>query len=262
MAAPLVYAGHGWIIKDRGIDAYKGVDVRGKIVIVGGASLPQGVRFADLRGGRLGEDIQSPETYAARNGARAILRLPSPRALAAWTDQQGAAERSSGGGGSYRVARFAEAAPVSVNRPGGATPLPVLTPSPRMLEALFAGEKESLASVLDRGQTGAPGPAWDLAAGKTLDIAVRVRQQTTTTQNVVAVLEGSDPVLKNEYVALGAHYDHLGRAEDGGSAGEDRIYNGADDDGSGPWRAGHRRGARAARRPAPQTFPALRVARR
>lgn len=44
--------------------------------------------------------------------------------------------------------------------------------------------------------------------------------------NVVAVLEGNDPVLKDQYIVLGAHYDHLG-VKDG------KIYNGADDNASG-----------------------------
>src|SRR5262249_52964470 len=41
---------------------------------------------------------------------------------------------------------------------------------------------------------------------------------------------GSDPALKNEYVAIGAHYDHVGV---GRPVNGDAIYNGADDDGSG-----------------------------
>jgi Zn-dependent M28 family amino/carboxypeptidase len=45
----------------------------------------------------------------------------------------------------------------------------------------------------------------------------------------VAIYEGADPALKSEYVAIGAHYDHVGL----GPAGSDRIFNGADDDGSG-----------------------------
>jgi Zn-dependent M28 family amino/carboxypeptidase len=52
---------------------------------------------------------------------------------------------------------------------------------------------------------------------------------TVVGRNVVAIIPGSDPKLKNEYVAFGAHIDHLGMAADG----TDRIYNGADDDGSG-----------------------------
>ncbi|MCH8171200.1 MAG: M20/M25/M40 family metallo-hydrolase [Bacteroidetes bacterium] len=43
---------------------------------------------------------------------------------------------------------------------------------------------------------------------------------------MVGIIEGNDPILKNEYVAIGAHYDHLGVIDD-------KVYNGADDDGSG-----------------------------
>ena len=45
-------------------------------------------------------------------------------------------------------------------------------------------------------------------------------------RNVVAVLEGNDPVMKNQYIVIGAHYDHVG-VKDG------KIYNGADDNASG-----------------------------
>jgi len=45
-------------------------------------------------------------------------------------------------------------------------------------------------------------------------------------RNVVAVLEGNDPVLKDQYIVIGAHYDHLG-VKNG------KIYNGADDNASG-----------------------------
>ncbi len=48
--------------------------------------------------------------------------------------------------------------------------------------------------------------------------------------NVVAVLPGSDPVLRNEYVVLSAHYDHVGI---GTPMNGDSIYNGADDNASG-----------------------------
>jgi hypothetical protein len=49
-------------------------------------------------------------------------------------------------------------------------------------------------------------------------------------RNVVGLLRGSDPVLKDSYVFVTAHYDHLGMKADGDG---DRIYNGANDDGSG-----------------------------
>ena len=48
-------------------------------------------------------------------------------------------------------------------------------------------------------------------------------------RNVAGILRGSDPQLRDTYVMLSSHYDHLGLA----ATGEDRIYNGANDDGSG-----------------------------
>jgi Zn-dependent M28 family amino/carboxypeptidase len=48
-------------------------------------------------------------------------------------------------------------------------------------------------------------------------------------ENVVAYIEGSDPVLKDEIVVISSHYDHIGLT----TSGEDRVNNGADDDGSG-----------------------------
>jgi len=51
-----------------------------------------------------------------------------------------------------------------------------------------------------------------------------------TAPNVVGILEGSDPVLKNEYIVLSAHMDHVGI---GAPVNGDSIYNGADDDASG-----------------------------
>jgi Zn-dependent M28 family amino/carboxypeptidase len=60
--------------------------------------------------------------------------------------------------------------------------------------------------------------------------------QRASTANVVAVIPGNDPVLKNEYIVLGAHYDHLGMGGPGsGSRRPDTIavHNGADDNASG-----------------------------
>ncbi len=54
-------------------------------------------------------------------------------------------------------------------------------------------------------------------------------------RNVIAVLEGSDPELKKEFVIVGAHYDHLGMGQFGSTAADKRptIHNGADDNASG-----------------------------
>lgn len=54
--------------------------------------------------------------------------------------------------------------------------------------------------------------------------------QTAQVRNVTAVLKGSDPNLANTYILVSAHYDHLGMKTEGDG---DRIFNGANDDGSG-----------------------------
>jgi Zn-dependent M28 family amino/carboxypeptidase len=58
----------------------------------------------------------------------------------------------------------------------------------------------------------------------------RQGQTARTAPNVVGVLEGSDPELRNEYIVLSAHMDHVGI---GAPVNGDSIYNGADDDASG-----------------------------
>jgi hypothetical protein len=69
------------------------------------------------------------------------------------------------------------------------------------------------------------------ATGATLDLHLApASARPVKLRNVAALLRGSDPVLKNTYVVLSAHYDHLGMRAD--MAG-DHIYNGANDDGSG-----------------------------
>lgn len=63
-----------------------------------------------------------------------------------------------------------------------------------------------------------------------------VIQKTATTRNVAAILPGIDPVLKNEFIVIGAHYDHLGMGGPGsGSRALDTIavHYGADDNASG-----------------------------
>lgn len=67
-------------------------------------------------------------------------------------------------------------------------------------------------------------------------VITEVLQQEVTTQNVVALLPGSDPILKDEFLLIGAHYDHLGWGGKGsGSRKPDTVavHNGADDNASG-----------------------------
>ncbi len=69
-----------------------------------------------------------------------------------------------------------------------------------------------------------------------LTVTTDVVREKARTQNVVGLLEGSEPTLKDKYVVLGAHYDHLGMGGEGsGSRAPDTVavHNGADDNASG-----------------------------
>jgi aminopeptidase YwaD len=67
-----------------------------------------------------------------------------------------------------------------------------------------------------------------------ITLSTNVVRQKVPAHNVVGILEGSDPVLKNETVVIGAHYDHLGRGGEGSLAPkEGDVHHGADDNASG-----------------------------
>jgi hypothetical protein len=186
--------------------------------------------FAEFRRLRAGVDYESPQSYARKNGAVGIVRLPQPDVMGNWTAYRNGFSQFAGG---WRMARFDEGRSAGEAGPPGPrsarsrqSAVPEIQAGPALVEALFAGEKRTAGDVL------ALGDAFALSNGKTLNASIRLTDRETTTQNVVAVLEGSDPALKNEYVAFGAHYDHVGMRASGDPKA-DTIYNGADDDGSG-----------------------------
>lgn len=211
----LVFVGHGWAIKSKNLNAYKGIDVRGKIIVhIGG--FPKGVTFHDLTG-KQGEEWDNAYSYGQRNGALGRIIIPAFQNLASWEQSRHEAEEE----GSVEVEKFVSSE---------AAPIPAITASPRMLAALFGGESRHGAQIFNATATGETIEPFDFSLGKKVSFTIGVKTKTEYTQNVVAVMEGSDPTLKSEYVAIGAHYDHVGI---GTPVNGDAIYNGADDDGSG-----------------------------
>src|SRR4029434_9205987 len=70
--------------------------------------------------------------------------------------------------------------------------------------------------------------------GRSLSLNVDVVRRESPSFNIVGILPGSDPKLKDEAIVLGAHYDHLGRGGEGSLAPrEGDIHHGADDNASG-----------------------------
>lgn len=77
-------------------------------------------------------------------------------------------------------------------------------------------------------------PAGDDGYFQTTTLPIRGTDKTGKVRNVIGVLRGSDPMLKDTYVLVTAHYDHLGmRPAPENDPNADTIYNGANDDGSG-----------------------------
>jgi Zn-dependent M28 family amino/carboxypeptidase len=214
---PLVYVGHGYVVKAKNIDAYKGLDVKGKILIANDG-FPQGLSRADTRGASGPDRWESPRTYAARNGAKGVIFVPSYRTLADWDRTR---KRDSERGTTWVEKRPRDAQQT----------VPSITASASVIEALFADEKMNGGEIFKHAVDRDAVDPFELNAKKQVRFTVASKTESLTTQNVVAKLEGSDPKLKDEYVALGAHYDHVGIGTPN-SAG-DAIYNGADDDGSG-----------------------------
>lgn len=216
ISGPLVFAGNGWLIKSKEIDAYKGIDAAGKIAVIFGAPnmRPRGITGADL--GRNGEDSLNPGQYARQKGVVGLIYVPDAQYLANWQRSRVIVER-----GSTVVAKFQ---PQSTATP----PLPSIVISPEIATALFANEQQTAPNTANA--TEVP-PPFAMSDQKKIAMNLPSSSESIPTQNVIAVWEGSDPQLKSEYVALGAHYDHVGSGCP--PNGTDTICNGADDDGSG-----------------------------
>lgn len=121
--------------------------------------------------------------------------------------------------------------------------LPVAVISRETAARLFSssGNIEQTIAVLDEAAKGSTSDVLTSAKlttlplqGVTLTGSIDVVRREVPAYNVVGVLDGSDPVLKNEAIVIGAHYDHLGRGGEGSLAPRSgEIHHGADDNASG-----------------------------
>ena len=95
-------------------------------------------------------------------------------------------------------------------------------------EQFFAGSGHTFAEIAQLAKEHKPLPRFPLTVS--LEAKTKIEATKVESANLVGRLAGSDPTLKDEYVVLSAHLDHLGIAE---PVNGDRIYNGAMDNGSG-----------------------------
>ena len=103
--------------------------------------------------------------------------------------------------------------------------IPAVQISPALAASLVAGTGRTLADLAASAET-ARGLAPVPLPGARLTLQIDVARHTVPDRNVVGLVEGSDPALKDQWVLVTAHFDHDG-------ADGPRIMNGADDNGSG-----------------------------
>jgi hypothetical protein len=210
--APLVFAGHGLSIPEANYDDFAGLDVRGKLVVyLAGAppSIP----------GPLAAHMQSAAERAAvlkRHGAIGTVGILNPKNMdIPWQRMA--------------LARFQPSMVLADPAMDDSRGLELaVTVNPAHADKLLAGSGHTLSEILDAADAGKPLPRFVIPAK--LKATTRVKRAEVVSQNVVAVLPGTDPRLKDEYVVFSAHLDHLGI---GKPIKGDSIYNGAMDNASG-----------------------------
>ncbi len=202
--APVVFAGYGLNDSKSGYNDYKGLNVKGKIVLV--------------MSGR--PSFASPGAAPGRSGESAkIEAAKSAGAIAVF-----AVARQSIPEQYARFKRWIDRPSMTLqNQKAG---FPQFTISNEVANLILAESGNSIESLKEKIETTKKPNSFNVQ-NTTINLDVLIHTEAKKTQNVVAYLEGSDPNLSREVVAFGAHYDHLGISEDG------TIFNGADDDGSG-----------------------------
>jgi hypothetical protein len=209
-----VYVGHGWTLASRGIDPYAGLDLKGKLVVAHGPrATPKGVDIRQI--GRVSVDANTPFVEAERRGAAGVLFVPMTSALKSWSQM---ADQN-------LVVRELDPRVPSAY---AATPVTSVLLSQPATDALFANERVDGGKVVALGDTSDYPSSFQLSRSVAVDIGASTIDHRP--YNVVAILEGSDPALKDEYITIESHLDGAvgTRTVDG-----DAIYNSADDNASG-----------------------------
>jgi hypothetical protein len=206
--ADVVFAGFGISAPDLGYDDYAGSDVSGKIVLVLTGS-PDG----DDPHSRFGRYL-SPryKTVVARDkGARGVLFIASEEEFSKEPLARLRYDHTFGDSGGV-----------------------AFVVSQQVAEEMLSTAGRPLADVV-REISGKKRPHSFTLPSLRLRCRSDVIKERKTTANVVALLPGTDPALRTEYIIVGAHYDHLGWGGEDSLAPKQtgEIHNGADDNASG-----------------------------
>lgn len=220
LTAPLVFVGYGIENARLGLNDYAGLDVKGKIVVTL-RGYPKGLPSEE------GAHLSATKAQAAQaHGAVGMLSVGTFQSMKArpWSRMVHFAGEPDFGWVGPDGKPFDEApgirASASLNEPA--------------VDALFAGAPRSIAAIRKLADKAGGKPRGFPLKG-TARIQVESVGKRVSSPNIVAILPGSDPVLKNEYVVLSAHLDHIGisDAKPDDKPDTDRINNGALDNAAG-----------------------------
>jgi hypothetical protein len=213
--ADVVFAGYGITAKEYGYDDYAGIDAKGKIVLV-------------LRYEPPPKNEKSPFQTPPRYSNHATLRAKANNASDHGAVGMILVDFNHSGDEQKELLSTSN----SLWRSGNS---PIAAQVKRgVIEKWLDAEGVSLKPLkekIDREEK--PASQYLPAARVTLQVSLEeIRQRT---ENVVGVLPGSDPTLKDQNIVIGAHYDHLGFGHYGtrDSSTEGQIHHGADDNASG-----------------------------
>jgi peptidase M28-like protein/PA domain-containing protein len=205
----VVFAGYGIDDEKESWDDYKGVDVKGKIVAVLLHEPREGKKGERFEGEKWtqGGAITHKWKAAQEKGALAVL---------VFTDPVNHKDLS------VLKCELPRYGSLGADKPPQT--IPVVHCSGAIADKLFgAGKLLEWQKAIDAAMKPAP----RRIEGVKVKLGVTLRNESAKVDDVVSCKPGSDPKLKDEWVVLGAHYDHIGVDEFG------RIFHGADDNGSG-----------------------------
>jgi Zn-dependent M28 family amino/carboxypeptidase len=210
--APLVFVGYGLKVPEKNYDDFAGVDVRGKIIVIFSGSP------SEIPGSLASHYQTAAERWKVLRaaGAIGIVSLINPNSMDIPWSRIALNRAHPSMDLDYPEFNETEGAKLAV------------TVNPPSAEKFFAGSGHTFEEIVALGKDRKPLPHFPLA----VSIAAKTRVDVTKIEsaNLVAKIPGGDLALRNEYVVLSAHLDHVGIGE---PINGDRIYNGAMDDGSG-----------------------------
>lgn len=213
LQAPVVFAGYGIDSPEYKYNDYAQIDVQHKIVLIidGEPEFSDQDRFKGEKDTHFA-DVREKVALAKKQGASALLVVSNPKSSALFSKKF------------KRWERWLKQESMSL--PTSDRPLPLLMISTRTADRILFGTGKTLEELQieleSEGKTNS-----QILASRYVRIAVDIEKKAITAQNVVGYFPGSDPEVGHETVVISAHYDHMGKNEEG------TIWPGADDNGTG-----------------------------